>query len=480
LQTRIYHLIFNRSQFGAFPIFLQMLFAAIAGVVIGLAIVTFVNHQRELEATGDIPGNPGNTASQGSPNLNQAAGPLNSLAQFVPPLDHRINILLMGVDSNGRNTQRFVGTRSDTMMLVSVDPQSKKVGVVSIPRDSRVTIPGHGEDKINAAHAFGGPDLAVSTVQSVFTVPIERYVVVDAQGLKRLFEILGPVEVLVEKKMFYTDRAAGLHIALKPGLQTLDPTQAEEYVRFRHDRTGDIGRIDRQQWFLRQVYKKLSEPQIILKLPDLFNAANEYVVTNLTVQEMAQLAAFAKDMTPTQIESGITPGKVATINGGSYWLPDIEGSTIVFNRLAGLPLSSALSTDRLGSQDVAYAAGIAPDDSAFHRAAQRTGPVTLGIRYTKGSEQAANSLETLATHCGYKVTGKIKADAADCQHSSIVENSIRADQDSLRKLRGELPCLSDWPAVVNLDPLSAADLTLVVSPQSYIETAETQAAQTSK
>src|SRR6202011_2267561 len=104
-------------------------------------------------------------------------------------------VLLMGVDSNGIGTQRFTSTRSDTMMLISCDPIAKRVGVVSIPRDSRVAIPGHGNDKINAAHAFGGPELAVKTVGEVFQVPIDHYVVIDVQGLRKLFEVLGPVEV---------------------------------------------------------------------------------------------------------------------------------------------------------------------------------------------------------------------------------------------------------------------------------------------
>lgn len=445
-----------------------MVLAAAAGVAAGLFIVHVINNQSPPQVSLSTPPDIAGTAEQ---NAVQAPGPLAGLTQFIPHLDRHMNILLLGVDSNGRGTQRFVGTRSDTIMVVSVDPETKKVGVVSIPRDSRVTIAGHGEDKINAAHAFGGPDLTVATVQSTFSVPIDRYIVVDTQGLKRVFEILGPVEVLVEKKMFYNDRSAGLHIALKPGLQRLDPVQAEEYVRFRHDRTGDIGRIDRQQWFLRQVYKKLADPQIILKLPALFNAANEYVVTNLTVEEMAKLAAFGKDLTPAQIESGMAPGKVATINGGSYWLPDIEGASIVFHRLTGLPISSSLTTDRLANQDVAYAAAPA-ENSHTHYLSPTSGPISVGIRYPKGCEQTARNLELWINHCGYKVGGKIRADVADCQHDTIIENSLRVNQDLVNKLRSEMPCLSAWPAVVSLDPLSPVDLTLVVSPQAYVETAQ--------
>ncbi len=142
------------------------------------------------------------------------------------------------------------------MMLVHVDPDTKRVGIVSIPRDSRVKLPGnHGIDKINFAHALGGPNCAVEAVKDAFAVPIDHYGDVDTEGLKKVFEALGPMEIMVEKRMRYRDRAAGLHVDLEPGSQTLSPKQVEEYVRFRHDPKGDIGRIERQQWFMRQVSK---------------------------------------------------------------------------------------------------------------------------------------------------------------------------------------------------------------------------------
>jgi LCP family protein required for cell wall assembly len=211
-----------RSQVGSFPSLTESILAAALGILIGVAVTNFMHRHSDTESISTS-AEPSTLSTTGD----STPAPQSSLPNFslLPKLDHRMNILLMGVDSNGRNTQRFLNTRSDTMMVVSVDPDARKVGVVSIPRDSRVPIAGgHGEDKINSAHAFGGPDLAVETVQQNFNVPIDRYVVVDVQGLKRLFEILGPIEVLVEKKMYYTDRAAGLNIALKPGLQTLDAT----------------------------------------------------------------------------------------------------------------------------------------------------------------------------------------------------------------------------------------------------------------
>ena len=106
----------------------------------------------------------------------------------------------MGVDWNGnKEAERYQGNRSDTMMLVSLDPDHDKVGIISIPRDSQVTI-GRHTGKINQAHANGGPELAVSTVRDNFGVEVDHYVVVDTVGLKDLFKLLGPVEVCVEKK----------------------------------------------------------------------------------------------------------------------------------------------------------------------------------------------------------------------------------------------------------------------------------------
>jgi LCP family protein required for cell wall assembly len=473
-----------------------MVLAAVTGVAIGVMVVTVINSQKYFAGINEQ----SNGSSQASHPLSYTVDPIGSIARLVvPPLDHHMNILLMGVDSNGRNTDRFVGTRSDTMIIVGVDAQTKKVGLVSIPRDSRVTLAnGRGEDKINAAHAYGGPDLAVATVQSTFNVPIDRYVVVDVQGLKRLLEIIGPVEILVEKKMYYQDNTAGLHIALKPGLQTLDATTAEEYVRFRHDAKGDLGRIDRQQWFLRQVYKKLDDPQIITKLPDLFNAANEYVVTNLSVPEMAQLAAFGRDVQPSSIQTAMIPGKVASINGGSFWLPDVESASIVFNRLLNTPASSSLTTDRLASNptsnlDTAYAADGRfgdPDPSTYSSSysqgyldpstqtpqtpaqkAPETGPLTVLIRYPKGAEQAAKNLEMLANSSGLKVKYRYRADLSDCQHEQIIENTARVDDSAVDNLRHQITCLAQWPAVINLDSQAASDLTFVVSPQTYVEAA---------
>ncbi len=385
-----------------------------------------------------------------------------------------MNLLLMGVDSNGRHSQRFTNTRSDTMMVASIDPVSRTVGLISIPRDSRVRISdGHGMEKINAAHALGGPELAVQTVQDDFGISIDHYVVIDVQGLKRLFEILGPADVLVEKRMRYTDHAAGLHVALDPGMQTLTPAQMEEYVRFRHDQRGDLGRIERQQWFMRQVSQKLHEPQVVLKLPQLFSLASEYVVTDLPIEDMAKLAAFGKDLKPNQVKTAMLPGKATFVHGGSYWIPDAYGSAIVFNRLLGTNLTEAEAGRGLTAKDEpvtdapdeAYAATV---DTKYGVSGRTTMPTAdkaiVTIKYAKGTELAAKRLERTLIAKGYRVKYFMRIDTADSAHEQLQQNSIRADNDMTEKLLADMPMLQKWAVNIALDQRASQDFTIVVSP----------------
>jgi len=273
----------------------------------------------------------------------QTSGPSLPSLDLLPRLSQKMTILLMGVDSNGINTDPFLGTRSDTMMLVSIDPTARKVGVVSIPRDSRVRIPNHGLDKINSAHAIGGAELAAQTVREAFGVPVDHYVEVDTGGLKKLFEILGPVEVLVEKEMHYVDHTAKLNVDLQPGLQQLSPEQTEQYVRFRHDARGDIGRIERQQWFVRQAAKKFKEPQIVLKLPQLVSLAYQCVRTDLPVQDVLSIAAYAREFPQEKVVTAMLPGDARWIGGGSYWVPDSAAGQVMFSRILGCSTTASLS-----------------------------------------------------------------------------------------------------------------------------------------
>ena len=120
----------------------------------------------------------------------------------LPILQQKQNILIVGVDSNGDNADKFKGTRSDTMILVNLDPASHSINAISIPRDSKVYLAGdHGVQKINAAHALGGIDLTIKTVEDTLGIKINKYVVVNNDGVKKLVDALGGVPVYIEKDM---------------------------------------------------------------------------------------------------------------------------------------------------------------------------------------------------------------------------------------------------------------------------------------
>lgn len=473
---------FSEPHINRYPKAWQIAAATLAGVGIGLTAMHFMPAKTGKSLAGQT------LSSKHSQSKATPANPLEAV-NLWPKLDSRMNVLLMGVDSNGRDTERFNGCRSDTIILASLDPETKKVSLISIPRDSRVRInPSNGKhtvEKINAAHAIGGPELTVQTVSEDFGVPIDHYMVIDVQGLKQLFEALGPVEVMVEKPMHYRDRAGRLNIALEPGLNKLDATRLEEYVRFRHDPRGDIGRIERQQWFLRQVKKKLEEPQVLLKLPELCKLAGEYVRTDLEPTDMLKLAAFCKDLKTNQIQTATLPGEPVTINGGSYWVPTPDTSALVLHRMAGAPLSvsviatntgahihavhnSDMTSDLNDQSSVSYAAY--SNDLVNSECAQAAGtkPPSVVVKYPKGCEETARNLEGRLKEKGYNVRWIQKADLAECQHELLVQTSFRADDQLTLAVKQAIPELEAYPVNVSPEPRSSSDFVIVVTPGSKI------------
>lgn len=467
----------------------QILLATAIGVGIGLLAM---GQLKNFYSRTPLSGKSNLAQTLPPPATTNTANKNKGLADFSlwPKLESRMNVLLMGVDSNGRDTERFTGCRSDTMIIASLDPEAKKVSLVSIPRDSRVRIAdNHGVDKINSAHAFGGPELAVKTVGEDFAVPIDHYIVIDTQGLKKVFEALGPVEILIEKPMHYRDRAGRLNIALEPGINKLDAAGLEEYVRYRHDAKGDIGRIERQQWFLRQVKKKLEEPQVLLKMPELCKLAEEYVRTDLTVEDMLKLAAFSKEIKPNKIQTAMLPGEPVTISGGSYWVPSPEASALMLHRMTGAPQSVSVIANNTGatihsrrnprsdealameaSSDTALASDVASNDSlaAQCAAAYSDKPVSIILRYPKGCEETAKNLEARLKENGYNVKYQQRGELSECQHEQVIASSYRADDDLVAKLKDSVVELDNYAVVVHLEPRACSDVTIVISPSTIV------------
>ncbi|MBO7746707.1 LCP family protein [Paenibacillus sp. MWE-103] len=202
----------------------------------------------------------------------------------------RVNILIMGGDNRG--LQENEKARSDSMMVVSLDPVKKDIHLFSVLRDTYVDIQDHGSDRINTAFAVGGPDLAMQTIGDVLGLDIQYYVYTDFEGFKSVIDAIGGIQNFdVEKDMNYVDNADGnrYDIHLKKGVQDLDGTKALQYVRFRHDALSDFTRTERQRKLLGAVADKMKSGWSLLKMKDIVDSVQGYIKTNIGVDDMIKL-----------------------------------------------------------------------------------------------------------------------------------------------------------------------------------------------
>ncbi|HUU53865.1 MAG TPA: LCP family protein [Armatimonadota bacterium] len=247
----------------------------------------------------------------------QSHGFLQLLAPAFGGRD-RVTILAVGVDnSEGRGL-------ADTIIVLAVWPKTGEVGALSIPRDSRVVIPGVGTRRINESHAYGRLPLTIETVEWLLGSPLDYCIEVSVPGLVKLVDAIGGIDIEVEKRMYYRDRSQDLLIDLQPGLQHLNGEQAVGYVRFRHDATGDLGRIERQRTFLRSVAREMLSPERVSRLPKLADAFVETVETNLTIRDILSLKKIVEQAGPDAIRMATLPSHPRMIGGQSVLELDAE------------------------------------------------------------------------------------------------------------------------------------------------------------
>ncbi len=230
---------------------------------------------------------------------------------------HGTNILVFGIDSN------HYSQRSDSIMLVHVDPIRKRTGVISIPRDTRVQIPTVGISKINHAYARGGTALLKKTLSNFLNIPIHHHIQVDSTQLAELIDRIGGIEITVANDLSYSDLAGELDISITQGNQVLMGHDAVSYLRFRQDAKGDIGRIERQQTFVRAAIRQFLKPAQLLRVPSLISQLGDAVSTDLPLSSMTRLAMHFLTVAKTKsIETAVMPGAVVLVDGISYWRPD--------------------------------------------------------------------------------------------------------------------------------------------------------------
>lgn len=240
----------------------------------------------------------------------------------VAQLHGKRNIMVLGVDRRSGDTGR-----SDTLFVTMLDTSRNQAALLSIPRDTLVSIPGHGWDKVNHAYAYGGHDLSRKTLENFLGIQINNYVLVDFQGFIKLVDAIGGVDIDVEKPMQYADPydgENGLVINLQPGRQHMDGTTAIQYVRYR-DEEGDIGRVARQQKFMKAVFAKLRSASLLTRAPEIARTLYQSIETDLSVTDLASLlVTFAKNVSGTsQLETAMVQGSPAYLDDISYWIPNM-------------------------------------------------------------------------------------------------------------------------------------------------------------
>jgi polyisoprenyl-teichoic acid--peptidoglycan teichoic acid transferase len=284
--------------------------------------------------------------------LSAHAAPATVVEHFVAPIvepvmpqpanvfnKSRIHVLVLGrdYDYNDRDIEYSSQSRSDIIMAFTVDFPTRRITELSVPRDTAVTMPDGGREKINAALAEGGVPKAKAVISSYLGVTFDRTVLLRIDSTKQLIDTIGGIDVPVKDTIDYDDSWGHLHIHVTPGMHHMGGETAVSYARFRHDSCGDPCRIQRQQDVLHAIANKVRGD----KLNDLLNAqalmaiVHDNVTTDFSGRELASLAWAFRDIDPKAIATAQVPytGDVTLSDGGDALVPDDAAKTALVKHL---------------------------------------------------------------------------------------------------------------------------------------------------
>jgi polyisoprenyl-teichoic acid--peptidoglycan teichoic acid transferase len=323
-----------RSRRGKIVLFAPLILLLVAGGVLGQTIFNATRAYHNIFVAQAPHAETGKFVVQESGNgtkvIVQAAPTEQAAAAAIPEWDgkDRITMLLLGVDR--RTTE---ASRSDTMILVNIDPVTKTASMMSIPRDLKVIVPGYGVQKINAAYAFGdadnvpggGPGLAIRTIEANFGIRISYYAQVDFNGFMKLIDTVGGLTLDVPYPI-KDDTYPGpgnqyMRVYFKPGWQHMNGAQALEYARTRHD-DGDDRRSARQQQVLLALRQQAVSLSLLTKAPELLTELGDAVRTDMPLTKALQLAKLGSEIDPASIKQ-VTLNDALTVSeedGQPYFL----------------------------------------------------------------------------------------------------------------------------------------------------------------
>ncbi|WP_432724790.1 LCP family protein [Staphylococcus equorum] len=232
-------------------------------------------------------------------------------------------VALFGVDSDAKRDAEGGGQRSDTVMVLSINPQKKATEIVSIPRDTQAEIVGKGTtEKINHAYAYGGPDMAVKSVENLLNVPIDHYATIDMDGMQDMIDTVGGINVTSNASFSYDG------YQFSEGVQShMDGKEAMAFIRSRKEEGagGDFGRQERQQLVIQGLANKLTSISSVTHFNSLMNHVEDNVKTDLTVGELNKIRSNYNDANE-QVNRHQLDGQGGIQDDGLYYFIPNESS----------------------------------------------------------------------------------------------------------------------------------------------------------
>jgi polyisoprenyl-teichoic acid--peptidoglycan teichoic acid transferase len=300
-------------------------------------------------------------------------------------------MLILGVDL--RSTEKVAN--SDTLILARVDPAKKHIALISIPRDTRVDIPGHGTRKINSAMMLGGPSLVIETVHDLTGLPISHFVQVNFWEFKDMVDAIGGVWVTVPQRI--VDIRAANHdksaYVVEKGYQKLDGKHALTFVRSRHYAMADYTRMSNQQTFIKALIKQTLQAGNIFKINAITDAMLKNLITDMKVEQILGLVGDFKDMDPKSVETVTMPSSPRYIDKVAYVILNDAGMRDMIERLAaGQPIDKSVEASSAAAASAAAASSEVDPKT-----------VTVAVRNGAGGQGVASTNASRLSTAGFVI-----------------------------------------------------------------------------
>jgi LCP family protein required for cell wall assembly len=202
----------------------------------------------------------------------------NPFSSWIP-FGQDNDVLILGTDVGGGNTD----------VIAALRVEEGHTTITQVPRDSYIETEQYGPMKINALYNSGGVEALKKELAARLGRPMHHHMIINLGAIRRIADTIGGIEVNVPKRMFYTDNTQGLYIDIQPGVQNLKGRDLEGFLRFRHDETGDIGRMERQQLAVQALFRKLTRPEQLVRLPALVMLSGKDLQTDMGPMELGGL-----------------------------------------------------------------------------------------------------------------------------------------------------------------------------------------------